>query len=206
MSDIKEETISFVGKWLRETDSARKLFDVLTISLGLFVAGTLWVAYTRQDTVLDMLGTALDKYPKIDSEVLGRNFEENWKIAQDYGAVALQVESVDLSDNTRVILRIQQSEAKETLDLGKEGWVRPFVPTVTSPDNLQTLADLITGDYAVAPRDPWDTHLGLYVPLPDRAGRLLCGVVIVTFPLSTPRDTVRACRTALVHFTDALVR
>jgi hypothetical protein len=206
MSDIKEETISFVGKWLRETDSARKLFDVLTISLGLFVAGTLWVAYTRQDTVLDMLGTALDKYPKIDSEVLGREFDNNWKIAQQYGAVALQVESVDLSDNTRVVLRIQQSVDKETLDLGKEGWVRPFCPTVTSPDNLQTLADLITGDYAVAPRDPWEGYLGLYVPLPDRAGRLLCGIVIVTFELDTPRDTVRACRTALVHFTDALVR
>jgi len=118
----------------------------------------------------------------------------------------MQVESVDLSDNTRVVLRLEQSVDKETLDLGEEGWVRPFIPTATTPDNLQTLADVITGDYAIAPRDPWEDYLGLYVPLPDRAGRLLCGVVIVTFPLQTPRDTVRACRTAMVHFTDALVR
>ena len=205
MADIKEQTLSFVGKWLQETDPARKLFDVLTISLGLFVAGALFVAYNRQDTVLAMLGDALDKYPTVNSELLGRDFDRYWEIAsKDFGAMALQVDAVDLSDNSRIILRLKKTE--DCPSVGHEGMVKPYLSTQETPEQLKALSDLITGDFAVVTRAVAPGLTGLYIPLPDRVGRLLCGVVVVSFPIEAPMPKIRACRTALINFTDELAK
>lgn len=202
MSDIKEEAVSFVGKWIQETDPARKLFDVLTVSLAIFIVGAMWIAYTRQDTVLSMLSDSLQKYPTIDTKILVEGFDDSWKKAQSFGAVAIQCDGVDLADNTRVTLKL--AKTSDCPDIGEEGNVRPFIATHETDEQLRALSDVISGDYAIATRGVAPLQ-GLYIPLPDRVGRLLTGIVVISFPPGSSRDTMRGCRTAL-EWTDQLAR
>jgi hypothetical protein len=200
---LKGKAFDYLAYWMRDTTPLHKILDVLILAVAGMLGIALWTAYQSQDRIVDMVGVALQKYPSIDMSELESGWESAWTEAQYEGAVAIEAWSVDLSDNTRRLLKSRTTDTQHGGILERMNH-RPLLSHAMTQESIEVFADLITGDPGICLRPLNDNLIGLYIPIPDSPGRLLCGVLIVSFPVDVPRENMKILRQNLLAYSERL--
>lgn len=204
--DIKDRLVGGFVSWMRYAPAARKFLDILVLGLACTVGISLYAFYSRQDTVLGLLNQALTRYPEVSIAKIESGFAAAWEDAKSYGAVAAEVWVVDVTDNSRTLLRYETADKKieEYIVSHKR---RPLLSSGPDSMRIEVAASILTGDPVIDDRSAvLEGYRGLFIPVPDEPGELLAGVLIYSFPVSVPEAEIGKLRTAILPWTKSLTK
>ena len=203
MNETLGKVIGYFNAWLTKTPPLRKFFDVLVLSVGLLIGGTLYVAYQRVDALLALVSRSLSHYPVLDMQAAERGWEAMYAVARKSGAFAVELYAVDMARNTITLMRIEGDDDAVS-HYGPAGKTRSFLIPGLGEEQMAEASAIITGDCVVGPRWVRPEHTGLYIPIPDHPGQLLAGILVLTFDQGTPREQIVAARGGLLAYTESL--
>ena len=198
--------LDYGNYWFTKTPPMHKFFDVLVLFVAVLLGGVLWIGYQRTDALLSFVRLSLEEYPTIDINEVERLWPQMWAKCKETGALAVELHAVDLARNTRTLLRRSTDVPNADELYGPIGRTRAFLEPGYEPKHLAGAAALITGDFVVVERLMFPNEIGLYIPIPDHPGQLLCGVLLVAYPKETPDADITVARVALLEFTDEITK
>lgn len=199
------KALDYTNYWFTKTPPLHKFLDVVVLFVALLLGGTLWVAYQRTDALLSFVGHALREYPRMDMEAVAAGWNDLYATAKATGATCVELHHVDMARNTRSLVKIQSDDPAAVEMYGPVGQTRAFLVPSFSPEHLAGAAALVTGDFVIAHRITNPNALALYVPIPDHPGQLLCGVLVLTYPITTSREDITAARVAVLDFVSSII-
>jgi hypothetical protein len=198
--------LDYANYWFTKTPPMHKFLDVLVLFVAVLLGGVLWVGYQRTDALLSFVRHSLEEYPSINIKEVDRLWPQIWAKCKETGALAVELHAVDLARNTRTLLRRSTDVPNADELYGPIGRTKPFLQPGFSPVHLAGAAALVTGDSVIIPRLEPTTEVGLFVPIPDHPGQLLCGVILVAYAEGTPEADMGVARVALLEFTDEIIQ
>lgn len=198
--------LDYGNYWFTKTPPLHKFFDVLVLFVAVLLGGALWVGYQRTDALLAFAGHALRAYPSVDMDAVERGWDQLWLTARNTGATCIELHHVDMARNTRVLVKIKSDDPAALEMYGPVGQTQAFLRPDFTAEHLAGAAALVTGDYVISTRALNPDALALVVPIPDHPGQLLCGALVVTYPITTSRDDISAARVSMLDFVDAITK
>ena len=205
-SSVYGRVIEHLNQWLTQTPPARKILDVLVVFVAVLLGGLLYVGYQRTDTLLEFAGRSLSNYPEINLRAADRGWDEMCETAKKSGALCIELYTVDLARNTFTLAKIESEDPEALKRYGPIGRTRSFLIPGLGEEQMAAASAIITGDSVIVPRWMNPDDVGLYIPIPDHPGQLLCGVLVLTFGKGMPREEIVAARGGLLWFTESLVQ